>query len=107
MSHYPDSPGWKAEGTSRQAAESMAPRAAGLRDRVLCAIVAQPCTADEAAEIIGETVLSTRPRTSELRDLGLIVDTGIRRPNISGRPAIVWAAAAAQSAQHERLRLGQ
>lgn len=30
-------------------------------------------------------------RLSELRDLGLVYDTGQRRPGRTGRPLIVWA----------------
>lgn len=93
---YPHAPGFKAEGTSRQAAESMKPSAATLRATCLGWLHYWPdrgCTADECAEQMGESVLSVRPRFSELHALGLIVDTGERRLNASGRRAVVWKAA--------------
>lgn len=93
---YPASPGFKAEGTSKAAAESMKPTAATLRATCLGWLHYWPDqgrTADECAEEMGESVLSVRPRFSELHALGLIVDTGQRRPNKSGRNAVVWKAA--------------
>ena len=48
-----------------------------------------PCTADEAAEALHTSILSIRPRVTELKALGKLVDTGIRRPNASGRSAAV------------------
>lgn len=46
-------------------------------------------TADEIAEISGESVLSIRPRVSELKSIGVVADTGTRRKNASGRSATV------------------
>jgi hypothetical protein len=51
---------------------------------------AGPLTADEAAAKLGESVLSIRPRISELRARGLIAPTGERRRNASGMRAMVW-----------------
>lgn len=78
------------EDTRRQARESMAERAPRLRAAVLLALESEPLTADEIAQRIGETVLATRPRVTELHQDGLLYDTGKRRPNASGRQAIVW-----------------
>jgi len=47
-------------------------------------------TTDECAERLGETVLSIRPRFTELAAKGEIEDSGIRRKNASGRSATVW-----------------
>ncbi len=47
-------------------------------------------TADEIAYALKYSVLTVRPRVSELRRMNRIVDFGARRPNQSGRPAIVW-----------------
>lgn len=86
---YPQAAGWKANGTSRDAAESI--DAAGLRGKVLAAIKSHgPLTADECAERLHMDRLSIRPRCTELRELGKLRDTGLRRPNASGRGAIVW-----------------
>jgi predicted ArsR family transcriptional regulator len=52
-----------------------------------------PQTADEVDEALGESVLAVRPRVSELVRENLVVATGMRRPNKSGRTAWVWRAA--------------
>lgn len=82
--------------TSRAAARAAVPVAARLRTMVLTAIRnAGPAglTADEAAEYLGLSILTVRPRVSELGKAGSITDTGSRRPNGSGRKAIVWKCA--------------
>lgn len=93
---YPHRPGFKQGTTSRQAAERVSD-AAGLRARVLVEIVASPGTADEIAARLGKSVLSIRPRVTELFKLGKIETaphpSGIgplSRPNASGRSALVW-----------------
>lgn len=93
---YPNAPGFKQAGTSKAAAESMKPSAATLRAEVYEFMrgLSDGLTADECAEYMGgASVLSIRPRFSELRAMGLIVDTGWRRLNKSGRRAVVWKAA--------------
>jgi predicted ArsR family transcriptional regulator len=90
---YPAVPGSKAAGTSSEAAEAMKPRAGILRAKVLACLRTRALTADECADALRESVLAIRPRFSELRALGLVVDTGDRRINDSGRRAIVWRAA--------------
>lgn len=87
---YPSTAGWKGTSdTSRLAASSIP--APLLRAKVLRIYELRgPCTADEAAEALHMSVLSIRPRCSELRASGKIVDSGIRRPNNSGRSAVVW-----------------
>jgi len=92
---YPASPGFKDRQTSREAAGAIEGRAPTLRDR--CAGVVrqrglQGCTADEAAELLGETILSIRPRFTELVRMGLIEDSGERRSNAPGRRAKVMIA---------------
>ena len=92
MSGYPNTPGSKREGTSADAAEAMAARAPNLRAATLAAIRAsEGLTADEVADVLGGlSILSIRPRVAELARLGAVVDSGARRRNHSGRPAIVW-----------------
>jgi hypothetical protein len=90
---YPQVAGYKAEGTSREAAESI--DAKGLRAIVLREITRCPGTPDEIAARLGLSVLSTRPRCSELAALNLIEDSGERRFNASGRRATVFRARAA------------
>lgn len=90
---YPDAPGWKATGPSEDAAARFAGPAVVLRARVLQAYKEhhpQGMTADEAAKALNLSVLSIRPRVSELRRAGSLVDTLARRRNESGMTATVW-----------------
>lgn len=92
---YPDSPGFKSIGASQDAADAIAPRAPRIRDRVLAAIAGHPdgVTADEIAAELRMSVLTVRPRVSELRRLGEIRPTGDRRCNASGMTASTWRVA--------------
>tara|TARA_A200000159_G_scaffold60004_1_gene55594 strand:+ start:170 stop:400 length:231 start_codon:yes stop_codon:yes gene_type:complete len=47
-------------------------------------------TADEIAFHLNLSILSIRPRISELNTLGMIEKTGERRKNESGNSAHVW-----------------
>ena len=102
---YPISPGAKVGGTSLEAADSMKPTASTLRAscfaelRFAAGYDNAGYTADEVAALLGESVLSCRPRFSELHALGLIRDTGERRLNASGRRAIVWEVASRDDAR--------
>lgn len=90
FSDYPNSPGFQNRATSFAAARAIAPRAGNLRERVFQAILARPCTADEAAARLKEPACSCRPRATELSKQGRIVDSGARRETKYGRPQIVW-----------------
>ena len=89
---YPDSPGFKAPGTSEEAARSMRVSAKALRSRALVTLRDYPfgLTADQVAEKMCRSILSIRPRISELKREGKITDSGIRRKNDSGKNAVVW-----------------
>jgi hypothetical protein len=89
---YPHAPGFKARETSAAAAEAMKSRAPLLREMALSVLRSSYVgkTADEVANMLGESVLSIRPRISELSRQGLIEDSGTRRRNDSGKSAIVW-----------------
>jgi predicted ArsR family transcriptional regulator len=91
---YPNTPGHKASGTSEEAAASMAGSAPQLQRAVLTVLYRHPIglTADQCAEYIGVSVLSIRPRFSELQRKGLIEESGERRRNQSGRMANVYRA---------------
>jgi hypothetical protein len=101
---YPDSPGFKVSGPSEQAAERIAPTAKTLRVEVLKVIQQTPSglTADEIAEKLHRSVLSVRPRVSELRRLGEIRQSGERGRNASGMSASVWIPAPPLPAHSER-----
>lgn len=91
---FPHVAGFKQSGTSQEAAKSIenSGRAELLRTRCLYAIEDSifGLTADETAEKLSESILSVRPRLSELRQRGFIRDSGVRRKNISGMTANVW-----------------
>lgn len=92
---YPDAPGFKEHTTSREAAERVSSVAETLRGQALqhlLAIHPEGATADELAEQFNVSVLSMRPRISELRRQGQIIQTGQRRTNYSGMSAHVWRA---------------
>jgi predicted ArsR family transcriptional regulator len=88
---YPDHPGFKAMDTAQAAAERTAPRAPELRNAVLRTLREDgPGTADEIAARLRLSILSVRPRVSELKRGGMVVDTGSRRTNQSGHSAAVF-----------------
>jgi predicted ArsR family transcriptional regulator len=94
-SFYPWSAGAKVGGASSEAAEKQdAERLGRLREAALLRLRTSPggLTADEIAAHLGESVLSIRPRVSELRKLGMIEKTKVRRRNASGMSATVWRA---------------
>lgn len=89
--HYPNQPGFTRAGTSQDAAEEIAEKAPRLRRLVMAQLQGAALTADECADRLGLSVLSVRPRVSELERRGHIRDSGTRRVNaISGKRAIVW-----------------
>ena len=90
ISTYPDEPGYKVAGTSQDAAVSVREDAQALRAACLELVKAEDLTADEAADRLHRSVLSIRPRFSELVMRRLIRDSGERRRNASGKAAIVW-----------------
>jgi FaeA-like protein len=89
---YPDAPGFKVSGPSEQAAEAMGSTANKRRAAVLAQLAQYPAgaTADEIAKDLNLSVLSVRPRVSELKRTGKIKQTGARRKNESGMTATVW-----------------
>lgn len=90
---YLDSPGHKRRDTAREAAEHIAKAAPVLRAKCLAVLErSNGLTADEVAGRLGVSILSIRPRLTELSRAGQVRDSGHRRANASGRSAIVWAA---------------
>lgn len=93
---YPHAPAFRDTDTSEDAAASMADRAPTLEAAALWLIEAAGAaglTADEVAARLNESPLSIRPRVSTLLTKRLVVDSGLRRRNASGRAAIAWVAA--------------
>lgn len=92
---YPARAGFKAEGTSEDAANAIegSGRAANLRIAVLGFYAKRTGTADECAEALGESPFSIRPRCSELVKQGRLVRTGERRKSSEGSASAVLALA--------------
>lgn len=89
-SRYPTEPGYQMMETSFDAAKAVKPKASTLRDSVLALLRQRAMSADEVAGVLGESVLTIRPRVAELKRLGLIEETGQRHKNKSGKLATVW-----------------
>lgn len=93
---YPDRPGHKGGETSTAAARQIAPHAATVRANALaeyCGIHPAGMTADECARRLGASILTVRPRVSELRAGGWLEPTPQTRANAdSGHGARVWRA---------------
>lgn len=93
---YPIGPGAADTDTSIAAAEDIAPKAGDIRTRVhRCLKRHYPdgLTTDECASKLGLSILTIRPRFSELKNEGKIRDSNRRRINASGKKAIVWYSA--------------
>jgi hypothetical protein len=89
---YPRRPGFKARGPSEEAARRVAGEASRLRTAVLVELRQSPNgrTADEIAASLRRSILSVRPRVSELHADGKIEPSEERRRNESGHSATVW-----------------
>ena len=95
MTEYPNSAGHRGVDTSMAAAEVINKSLPRLQSSVLGVIVGFGeigATADEVAYLLGWERFRVRPRTSELRAAGRIVDSGRRRDSQSGVASIVWVA---------------
>lgn len=92
LDRYPYRPAARATETSRAAAAAMDSRAPSIRDRILDLMAGgETFTPDEAAARLELSILSTRPRITELARLGKIVETGAKRTNaVSGLQAQVY-----------------
>lgn len=101
MTDYPNAPGYKAEGPSQEAAQTIAPTAKSLRAAVLRTMIqtSHDMTADQIAAELNRSILSIRPRVAELPRQGVIRPNGERRRNASGMSATVWTLS--QGVQHE------
>lgn len=95
MNVYPDAPGHRDVDTSIAAANALAPKLGRLQrlaENAIREAGLYGLTADELAARLDMDRYSIQPRTSELRRKGLIRDSGLRRPNATGKQAIVWIA---------------
>ena len=88
---YHETIGYQRTETSFNAAVRAAVNARNVRDRVAAVLAERgPMTADEIAAVLGLSILTVRPRVTDLNKAGRIEDTGARRQTGSGNAAIVW-----------------
>lgn len=74
--------------TSREALQSVNTQL--WRDRTLVCLSYRPMTCDEVEVMVEGTHQNISARITELRKMGLIIDSGSRRKTRSKRNAIVW-----------------
>lgn len=93
LTTYPNHPGFKVVGPSKQAAEKVEPKSKIIRDKIV-EILKQHhrigLTADELAFLLDASVLSVRPRVTELLRMNILEDSGGRRKNEMGSTVTVW-----------------
>jgi len=82
------------QGTSSSAYASIRSAMAQLERVVMAVLDEYPngLTVDEVCALAEYPRYSLQPRFTALKDRRVIRDTGLRRPNVSGRNAIVWRA---------------
>jgi len=90
---YPERAGYKAEGTSQDAANAIegSGQAARLRTAVLGWYAKHEGVADACAAALNESPFSIRPRVSELHKQGRLYKTGERQRSSQGGLASVFA----------------
>lgn len=76
--------------TRAEGLESVKTTAPLLRQRIVLELATRSMTPDECAASMGESILSVRPRFTELKKRGLIRKSGDCRKNASGVRAAVW-----------------
>jgi len=90
---YPEAPGHADTDTSRAAADAVRPKVSWVRGKVLEALTERPGTAVQIARRLRLPYETIQPRTSELKAMGLIEDSGKRGPSRDpAKTAIIWRA---------------
>lgn len=95
---YPENPGYKVYGPSKDAAHAVRGRAWSLRDRILAFLRSghpSGFTGDQIASHFRLLVYEVRPRLAKLHMQHEIEQTGERRLGEAGRPVHCWRAAVA------------
>lgn len=86
---YPHTPGHQEPETSVAACLPHG-RAKLLRDKIMTKLEIASLSADQMARILDESILSIRPRFSELVALNKIEATDQRDRTASGKRSIIW-----------------
>lgn len=87
---YPQTPGFQNRTTSLDAALDIEPKVRGICLRILALLRTGPMTPDEAAASLRMSILSVRPRFTELYQQGLIDRLDERRRTFTGGTAHVY-----------------
>ena len=88
---YPTEPGFKAPGTSEEAAGNVKHKAKVLREKCLRMLREHgDYTAQEMADLLQEHLGDVAPRLSELKTEGIIFNSGVTRPNKRGNSSMVY-----------------
>lgn len=94
LPHYRNGgPGHRGVDTSIEAAKKIAPLTGTIKNRLAEAYRLageRGAINDEAAAVIDLEYWKARPRTTELKNAGVIKDSGRRRDSQSGVSSIVW-----------------
>jgi DNA-binding IclR family transcriptional regulator len=92
MPYRADGTGYRHTDTSHAAAVDMAGKVITLRAQVLEVLRRHPdgLDSEQIAQLLGREYGSIQPRTAELRNDGLIVDSGRRHESRFGKRIIVW-----------------
>lgn len=93
--------GFQATDTSYAAAKGVEPKVKTLRAQVLDYVrdQRQPVSTENVADGLGRAYGSIQPRLSELRDSGLIMDSGERGLTKWGKSCILWKIADREQSQ--------
>ena len=76
--------------TQAEAFKKSQPRNKPIKMKIFSALITRPMASYELAFVLDISLLSVRPRLSELRKEGVIFDTRIRKKNPSGSNEVVW-----------------
>ena len=90
---YPHKAGHRGVRTSKQSADDINPQLSRLKKMILIEldnVFPDGLTGSELAKRTDRNLLTIRPRTTELKLLGLITDTETTRKNDGGKPEIVY-----------------
>ena len=93
MDKYPHKAGHRGVRTSKQSADEINPQLSRLKKMIhieLENVFPDGLTGSELAKITKRNLLTIRPRTTELKLLGLITDTETVRKNDGGKSEIVY-----------------
>lgn len=99
MAYSSEGIGFQNTDTSEAAAQAVAPKVKSLRASVLDVLRRNPAGLDseQIARLLNVPYQSVQPRTSELRNCGMIFDSGLRNHSRFGRAIAVWRHAAYSS----------